>query len=182
MISHGLQSSRNEGVASETVGLDPPCGAGRGAGVLVNLWGRFGRGRSALSHQFERSGTSPAAGGHQKEGIRMDAHFLVPVVGLEPTRCRHQRILSPSRLPFHHTGVVLLSIYQAPENSKRKRIMTRQRAKNHGRQEPRGSRKTVRTAAARRHVRGRSDLSRRSPRETAVGRKARPTRRGRRQE
>ena len=31
--------------------------------------------------------------------------ILVPVVGLEPTRCRHQRILSPSRLPFHHTGV-----------------------------------------------------------------------------
>ena len=29
---------------------------------------------------------------------------MVPVVGLEPTRCRHQRILSPSRLPFHHTG------------------------------------------------------------------------------
>ena len=26
--------------------------------------------------------------------------FLVPVVGLEPTRCRHQRILSPSRLPI----------------------------------------------------------------------------------
>ena len=26
--------------------------------------------------------------------------FMVPVVGLEPTRCRHQRILSPSRLPI----------------------------------------------------------------------------------
>ena len=26
--------------------------------------------------------------------------LLVPVVGLEPTRCRHQRILSPSRLPI----------------------------------------------------------------------------------
>ena len=25
---------------------------------------------------------------------------MVPVVGLEPTRCRHQRILSPSRLPI----------------------------------------------------------------------------------
>ena len=31
--------------------------------------------------------------------------FMVPVVGLEPTRYRYQRILSPSRLPFHHTGV-----------------------------------------------------------------------------
>ena len=29
---------------------------------------------------------------------------VVPVVGLEPTRYRYQRILSPSRLPFHHTG------------------------------------------------------------------------------
>ena len=27
-------------------------------------------------------------------------------LGLEPTRCRHQRILSPSRLPFHHTGAM----------------------------------------------------------------------------
>ena len=31
-------------------------------------------------------------------------HILVPVVGLEPTRCRHRRILNPLRLPFHHTG------------------------------------------------------------------------------
>ena len=30
---------------------------------------------------------------------------MVPVVGLEPIRCCHQRILNPSRLPFHHTGV-----------------------------------------------------------------------------
>ena len=29
---------------------------------------------------------------------------MVPVVGLEPTRCRHRRILNPLRLPFHHTG------------------------------------------------------------------------------
>ena len=32
---------------------------------------------------------------------------MVPVVGLEPTRYRYQRILSPSRLPFHHTGKLL---------------------------------------------------------------------------
>ena len=32
---------------------------------------------------------------------------LVPVMGLEPIRYRYQRILSPSRLPFHHTGVIL---------------------------------------------------------------------------
>ena len=29
---------------------------------------------------------------------------LVPVAGLEPARGRPQWILSPSRLPFHHTG------------------------------------------------------------------------------
>ena len=34
-----------------------------------------------------------------------NAHpFMVPKVGLEPTRYRYQRILSPSRLPFHHAG------------------------------------------------------------------------------
>ncbi len=29
---------------------------------------------------------------------------LVPVTGLEPVRHRWRRILSPLRLPFHHTG------------------------------------------------------------------------------
>ena len=33
---------------------------------------------------------------------------LVPVTGLEPVRCRQRRILSPLRLPFHHTGKVLI--------------------------------------------------------------------------
>ena len=32
--------------------------------------------------------------------------LLVPKVGLEPTRCRQQWILSPSRLPFHHFGLL----------------------------------------------------------------------------
>ena len=32
---------------------------------------------------------------------------MVLVVGLEPTRYRYQRILSPSRLPFHHTSIYL---------------------------------------------------------------------------
>lgn len=31
--------------------------------------------------------------------------ILVPEVGLEPTRYCYQWILSPSRLPFHHTGI-----------------------------------------------------------------------------
>ena len=40
-----------------------------------------------------------------KKGARM-LLFLVPKVGLEPTRCRQQWILSPSRLPFHHFGLL----------------------------------------------------------------------------
>ena len=39
-------------------------------------------------------------------------HFLVPVVGLEPTPCRQERILSPSRLPIpshRRTGVLYTS-------------------------------------------------------------------------
>lgn len=30
--------------------------------------------------------------------------IVVPRVGLEPTRCRHHRILNPARLPFRHPG------------------------------------------------------------------------------
>ena len=52
--------------------------------------------------------------GHQKRDILSDAPFLVPVVGLEPTRCRHRRILNPLRLPFHHTGVLMESIPYFP--------------------------------------------------------------------
>lgn len=29
---------------------------------------------------------------------------VVPGEGLEPSRCRHRRILSPLRLPFRHPG------------------------------------------------------------------------------
>lgn len=38
------------------------------------------------------------------------AFNMVPVVGLEPTRCCHQRILSPHRLPFRHTGLFVTEI------------------------------------------------------------------------
>lgn len=36
---------------------------------------------------------------------RIQAIILVPKAGLEPARCRQQRILSPPRLPFHHFGI-----------------------------------------------------------------------------
>ena len=44
----------------------------------------------------------------------------VPVVGVEPTRCHHQRILSPSRLPIptHRLICCLYSILQAPQKIK----------------------------------------------------------------
>ena len=43
--------------------------------------------------------------------------IVVPEVGLEPTRCRHQRILSPSRLPFHHSGKCLFILVHWPEKN-----------------------------------------------------------------
>ena len=36
-----------------------------------------------------------------------DLNCLVPKVGLEPTLCHHNRILSPARLPFRHFGLIL---------------------------------------------------------------------------
>ena len=46
------------------------------------------------------------------EPLKAILELMVPVVGLEPTRHCWQRILSPSRLPFHHTGKLL--IYYTP--------------------------------------------------------------------
>ena len=51
---------------------------------------------------------------------------MVPVVGLEPTRCRHQRILSPSRLPFHHTGERTLLLYKIISHNSRVDFASRQ--------------------------------------------------------
>ena len=51
-------------------------------------------------------------------------HILVPVVGLEPTRCRHQRILSPSRLPFHHTGENSCLLYRKQNRNSREISIT----------------------------------------------------------
>ena len=89
---------------------------------VSSLHGKSARGDgSPLSRLSEADKTAPKVR-HQKRDILSDAPFLVPVVGLEPTRCRHQRILSPSRLPFHHTGVSLSSIYHPEGKFKRKRF------------------------------------------------------------
>ena len=50
--------------------------------------------------------------------------IMVPVVGLEPTRCRHQRILSPSRLPFHHTGENSCLLYRKQNRNSREISIT----------------------------------------------------------
>ena len=73
------------------VGLDLRCGAGhlglkRAAGTFL----------SALGFEFLSCKKDSAPVGR--------CPFLVPVVGLEPTRSRPRRILNPLRLPFHHTG------------------------------------------------------------------------------
>ena len=44
------------------------------------------------------------------------AVFMVPVTGLEPVRHRWRRILSPLRLPFHHTGI--LPVYYSTSHVK----------------------------------------------------------------
>ena len=55
-------------------------------------------------------GSSPSPLDTKKENPRSGFSFLVPVTGLEPVRCRQRWILSPLRLPFHHTGRCPLSI------------------------------------------------------------------------
>ena len=54
-------------------------------------------------HSRSRSSPDPVTKGRQ--GAFAPCLPLVPVVGLEPTRHRWQRILSPPRLPFQHTGM-----------------------------------------------------------------------------
>ena len=45
--------------------------------------------------------------------LSKDNNFsMVPEAGLEPARCLEQRILSPSCLPFHHSGnYIMLQLF-----------------------------------------------------------------------
>ena len=52
--------------------------------------------------------------------VSIPGSFMVPVTGLEPVRCRQRWILSPLRLPFHHTGRCFNSIHHCRKNSKKK--------------------------------------------------------------
>ena len=75
------------------------------------------RRRSSAPHL---DGFESLLGSKNKREAEASLLFLVPVTGLEPVRCRQRRILSPLRLPFHHTGRCSYSIVQFPEKSKRK--------------------------------------------------------------
>ena len=60
--------------------------------------------RSVVSQRPLPTRSSPT---YAKEKHSLSRVLLVPKVGLEPTRCRQQWILSPSRLPFHHFGLLI---------------------------------------------------------------------------
>ena len=87
------------------VGLDLPCAAGH-----LGLQSAPSALPRALGFEPQRQEISNTPDG----GVA----YLVPVVGLEPTRCRHRRILNPLRLPFHHTGIPWRSIYHLQQNFK----------------------------------------------------------------
>ena len=75
---------------------------------IVRLPVRKGR-RSQRMWSFRRLGGSET---------QLASSDVVPVVGLEPTRCRHRRILNPLRLPFHHTGTLLRVYNKQIKNSR----------------------------------------------------------------
>ena len=68
------------------------------AGAQVALLHKIPTKKLSTKRQMIR--THPPLGGPGSD------HFhLVPVTGLEPVRHRWRWILSPLRLPFHHTGI-----------------------------------------------------------------------------
>ena len=78
--------------------------SGAGGGTRFARLRALGRSRSQQSTGLLLCAARPSSPTHAfriKKGTADAIPFLlVPVVGLEPTRCRHQRILSPSRLPI----------------------------------------------------------------------------------
>ncbi len=93
LLMRSIKSRRKRYEAcDDAVGLDLPCAAGR-----LGLQSAHSALLRALGFEPRRQEISNTPGG----GVA----YLVPVVGLEPTRCRHRRILNPLRLPFHHTGI-----------------------------------------------------------------------------
>lgn len=65
------------------------------------LFGRqLGRHLPLMSAKKGRSGRQKSKKRTPKLTFQRSIYGVVPVVGVEPTRCRQQRILSPSRLPI----------------------------------------------------------------------------------
>ena len=90
----GAQRRNSENPFSRHIISFPNCLYGRQAMPLALLW-------FLLALKARKKPNEPGR-----------AWLLVPKAGLEPARCCQQRILSPSRLPFHHTGKLL--IYYTP--------------------------------------------------------------------
>ena len=67
--------------------------------------------RQVSAGHLHFDGFSPGQDQKREEGITF-LSFLVPVTGLEPVRCRQRWILSPLRLPFHHTGRLFFLLIQ----------------------------------------------------------------------
>ena len=89
--------------------------AGRLTSVTKLLIPHFGAVRNVVTDQrllpigsIASGGTVPPQVIKKSTCIKQVLLYLVPKAGLEPARCRQQRILSPSRLPFHHTGRITL--------------------------------------------------------------------------
>ena len=67
-----------------------------------------------IVEKFPGCGGLRIAAGKEKSPKPIDNQgfwALVPVTGLEPVRCRQRWILSPLRLPFHHTGMMRLRCF-----------------------------------------------------------------------
>ena len=75
-----------------------------------------------VEKRLSRSGLKITADKTKKKPVAGQRVSLVPVTGLEPVRCRQRWILSPLRLPFHHTGRYWDIIYQSFQNSKRQSV------------------------------------------------------------
>ena len=76
---------------------------------------RFGKGRRTLRMCSFRGSFA-----NRGNGTEQSSSDVVPVVGLEPTRHRWQRILSPPRLPFQHTGMRVVLYNSFPRISSTK--------------------------------------------------------------
>ena len=67
-------------------------------------------------HRRYRSKDYPPVQVLDKKRTLCRVFFLVPKVGLEPTRCRHLRILSPTRLPIPPFRQIYCALVRLPKH------------------------------------------------------------------